>query len=542
MSLRARVAIAVGAVVFVALAAVAAVIYPAVGANLRGQDDAALVQVAANAQTIAAKLKQAHTVGQLVPFGSTQLQILPDATAGPVNGFVSVTGHDVQVANGKARPYFQDEAHGNVVYRIYTMQFPDQPGVLVRVARPASDATSTQTSLGWLLAALVPVAAIGAAVLALLAAGRVLRPVGRLTETVERIRATGDLSAPIEAPGQDEISRLGQAFAAMTAALNESVGAQRRLVADASHELRTPLTSLITNLELLAERPDDPSAPALAAAALAEAGELRVLINDLVELARDGQAPFHTEDVRLDLLAERVAARAAGRSPGLRYELDCRPTLVRGDPDALERAIGNLVDNALKWSPPEGRIRISTAHGTVEVSDDGPGIPADDLPYIFDRFYRSAQARALPGSGLGLAIVRRIAGLHGGKRPQHLEAGVRQTGRGGQRREDAGDAETGSAGAGGRRRHGLRRDQLEGYLFRERAPHSGRNVGQGRFHRDRQQSRQPRRGRERDHHYRARGEGQEDRPIHLHRHREGLQVRRCHAADDLHQRRAHERA
>jgi two-component system, OmpR family, sensor histidine kinase MprB len=247
-----------------------------------------------------------------------------------------------------------------------------------------------------------------------LAAGRVLRPVGRLTETVERIRATGDLSAPIETPGQDEISRLGQAFAAMTAALDESVGAQRRLVADASHELRTPLTTLITNLELLAERPDDPSAPALVAAALAEAGELRVLVNDLVELARDGRASFHIEDVRLDLVAERVAARAAVRAPGLRYELDCRPTLVRGDPDALERAIGNLVDNALKWSPPDGRIRISAADGSVEVSDDGPGIPADDLPYIFDRFYRSAKARALPGSGLGLAIVRRIADMHDG--------------------------------------------------------------------------------------------------------------------------------
>ena len=200
----------------------------------------------------------------------------------------------------------------------------------------------------------------------------------------------------------------------MTAALDESVGAQRRLVADASHELRTPLTSLTTNLELLAERPADPSAPALAAAALAEAGELRVLINDLVELARDGQAPCHVEDVRLDLVAERIAARAAIRAPGLRYELDCRPTLVRGDPDALERAVGNLVDNALKWSPPDGCIRISAARGQIEVSDDGPGIPADDLPFIFDRFYRSAKARALPGSGLGLAIVRRVADMHDG--------------------------------------------------------------------------------------------------------------------------------
>jgi signal transduction histidine kinase len=414
MSLRTRLAIAVGAIVFGALAIVAAVVYPAVGADLRGKNDESLVQVAKNAPAIAAKLKQSGTLGQLVPFGNTQLQIVPDATVGPTHGFVGITAHDVQVAYGKGKPYFQDEAYGGIVYRIYTTGFPGNPGVLVRVATPDSEAASTQSALGWLLVVLVPACAAGAAAVARLAAGRVLRPVGRLTETVERIRATGDLGTPIETPGQDEISRLGQAFAAMTAALDESVGAQRRLVADASHELRTPLTSLTTNLELLAERPDDPSTPALAAAALAEAGALRVLINDLVDLARDGQASFHSEDVRLDLVAERVAARAAGRAPGLRYELDCQPTLVHGDPDALERAIGNLVDNALKWSPPDGRIRISAAGGTVEVSDDGPGIPAADLPYIFDRFYRSAKARALPGSGLGLAIVRRIASMHGG--------------------------------------------------------------------------------------------------------------------------------
>ncbi len=414
MSLRTRITIAVGVVVFCALAIVAAVVYPAVGANLRGESDQTLVQVARQAPTIAAKLKQAGTVGQLIPFGAAQLQIVPDAAAGPTAEFADVTGHDVQVAAGTARPYFQDEAYRGVDYRVYTMQFPGNRGTLVRAALPVADVAPAQASLGWLLLALVPAGAIGAAVVARLAAGRVLRPVSRLTRTVERIRATGDLSAPIETPGQDEISRLGQAFAAMTAALDESVGAQRRLVADASHELRTPLTSLITNLELLAERPDDPSVPALAAAARAEAGELRVLVNDLVELARDGQASFHVEDVRLDLVAERVAARADGRAPGARIELDCRPTLVRGDPDALERAIGNLVDNALKWSPPGGRIRVSAAAGTVEVSDDGPGIPAADLPYIFDRFYRSAQARAQPGSGLGLAIVRRIADMHGG--------------------------------------------------------------------------------------------------------------------------------
>ncbi len=414
MSLRTRVAIAVGAVVFCALTIVAAVVYPTLGAKLRDKNDQSLVQVAQESPTIAGKLKAAHSVGDLVPFGNTQLQILPDVTIGPAKGFVDITNHDVLVAYGKDGPYFHDQTYSGVNYRIYTTQFPGQPGVLVRVARPASDPLSTQTALGWLLIALVPAGAIIAALVARLAAGRVLRPVGRLTETVERIRATGDLRAPIQTPGHDEISRLGQAFAAMTAALDESVGAQRRLVADASHELRTPLTSLTTNLELLAERPNDPNAPALTAAALAQAGELRALINDLVDLARYGQESFHLEAVRLDLIAERVVARAAHRTPARSFDLDIRPTMVHGDPDALERALGNLVDNAVKWSPPAGRIRVTAAAGTVEVSDQGPGIPAADLPYIFERFYRSAQARALPGSGLGLAIVRRIAEMHDG--------------------------------------------------------------------------------------------------------------------------------
>ena len=229
MSLRTRLAIAVGAIVFGALAIVAAVVYPAVGADLRGKTDESLVQVARNAPKIAAKLKESgNLLGQLVPFGNTQLQIVPDAAAGPTYGFVAITTHDVQVAFGRAKPYFQDEAYGGIVYRIYTAGFPDNPGALVRVAMPDSEAASTQSALGWLLVVLVPVCAIGAAVVARLAAGRVLRPVGRLTETVERIRATGDLSTPIETPGQDEISRLGQAFAAMTAALDQSVGAQRR--------------------------------------------------------------------------------------------------------------------------------------------------------------------------------------------------------------------------------------------------------------------------------------------------------------------------
>jgi len=230
----------------------------------------------------------------------------------------------------------------------------------------------------------------------------------------ELIRTTGDLAIPIPADGQDEIGRLGSAFAGMTAALDESVGAQRRLVADASHELRTPLTSLTVNLELLAEDLSDAQAPQLAAEALDQASELRTLINDLVDLARYGQPAFHTEDVRLDLVAERVAARATRRATQIEFELTCAPTLVHGDPDALERAVANLVDNAVKWRPSGGQVRISVKEGTLDVADAGPGIPDSDLEFVFDRFYRSPTARAHPGSGLGLAIVRQVAEAHGG--------------------------------------------------------------------------------------------------------------------------------
>jgi two-component system sensor histidine kinase MprB len=242
----------------------------------------------------------------------------------------------------------------------------------------------------------------------------VLRPVQRLTDAVSRIRETGDLTTPIPVQGRDEIGRLGAAFAAMTTDLDASVGAQRRLVADASHELRTPLTSLTVNLALLTENPDDPQARQLATDALAQAGELNTLVDDLVDLARYGEVPFHTEDVRLDLVAERIAARALRRNQNIRIELSTQPTLVHGDPDALERAVANLFENAVKWSPRDGCVSVHVADGSLEVADTGPGIPDADLPFVFDRFYRSPAARAHPGSGLGLAIVRQVAEAHGG--------------------------------------------------------------------------------------------------------------------------------
>jgi two-component system, OmpR family, sensor histidine kinase MprB len=423
MNLRTRLAIAGGAVVAGALVLVAAVLYPAVDANLRGQLDRGLIAAADQAPSVAAAIKAKYGLAGEEPafptvplgIGSTQLQIVPGPVhAGADTKFVPLTARDVDVANGKAPSYFQDARFNGIDYRVYTTAFPDGQGALVRTAIPQSDPAPILRQLAWLLAGSVVVAGLLAGLASRLAAGRVLRPVRELTETVERIRATGDLTIPVPAEGRDEIGRLGAAFAAMTAALDDSVGAQRRLVADASHELRTPLTSLTVNLELLKENPTDESAPQLAAEALAQAGELKHLINDLVDLARYGQAPFHTEDVRLDLVAERVAARAGRRVPEISFELTGTPTLVHGDPDALERAVANLVDNAAKWSPPGGRVQVRVGDGTLEVADNGPGIPDADRPYVFDRFYRSPAARAHPGSGLGLAIVRQVAEAHGG--------------------------------------------------------------------------------------------------------------------------------
>ena len=423
MTLRNRVGLTGGAAVLLALVAVSVVLYPAVAANLRDQLDASLVGTAAQGPDIARQLKEKARGGADTPVyaplsvGTTVVQILTDpVVAGDGLGFVPLTDRDVRVATGAQGAYFQDTGYRGSAYRVYTSPFPGQSGWLIRTGRPLSDQDSTLRRIAVLLVGLTA-AATGAAVLvARLVAGRVLRPVHTLTEQVERVTETGDLTARVTGTGRDEIGRLGRAFGAMMAAVDEAVRAQRRLVADASHELRTPLTSVTTNLELLGEPGGlaDPAAPAQVRAALEQSGELTRLVNDLIELARYGGRPARTEDTRLDLLAAAVVQRAARRAPTPRFATDLTPCLVHADPDAIERAITNLVDNAVLWSPPGGVVRVRVAAGTVRVSDDGPGIPPEDRPYVFDRFYRSPAARALPGSGLGLAITRRIAESHHG--------------------------------------------------------------------------------------------------------------------------------
>jgi two-component system sensor histidine kinase MprB len=205
--------------------------------------------------------------------------------------------------------------------------------------------------------------------------------------------------------------------------LEASRQAQHQLVADASHELRTPLTSLRTNIEVLA-RSDGmpvPEREALLVDLVAQLEDLSVLVADLVDLAREEEragrgslAGGEAESVRLDAVVDRAVERARRRAPTLTFQTQLDPVIVQGVPERLDRAVTNLLDNAVKWSGPGQVVEVTVASAGVTVRDHGPGIDRADLPFVFDRFYRAPAARAVPGSGLGLAIVRQVAEAHGG--------------------------------------------------------------------------------------------------------------------------------
>ncbi len=246
-----------------------------------------------------------------------------------------------------------------------------------------------------------------------------LRPVRLLTAAAEEIARTERLD-PIPVEGNDEIARLATAFNLMLGSLAASRDRQRRLVADAGHELRTPLTSLRTNLELLAQaggsdRLTPEARKDLLDDVQAQIAELTTLIGDLVELARDEPLPSAPQTVELSAVVENAVTRVRRRAPALGFDVHIEPWWVTGDSTALERAITNLLDNAAKWSPEDGTVTVRLAAGTLVVTDQGKGIPAEDQPHVFERFYRSADSRGMPGSGLGLSIVHAVTERHGGR-------------------------------------------------------------------------------------------------------------------------------
>ncbi|MEV6284355.1 HAMP domain-containing sensor histidine kinase [Kribbella sp. NPDC051770] len=300
-----------------------------------------------------------------------------------------------------------------------------EPGALV-VAQSLDPIDRTLHNLGIVLWAFGLVGVIGAALAGNAIAQSGLRPLVRLTGAAEHVARTEELR-PIPVTGTDEISRLAMAFNAMLQALARSQDRQRRLVGDAGHELRTPLTSIRTNLDLLAQadkrgglKPEDRKQ--LLDDVQAQMDELTTLIGDLTELARDTPQVRDAELIELSNVVEDAVLKVRRRAPGLEWDVQLAPFPVWGDERLLGRAVTNLLDNAAKYSTPDNpapgeppsRVIVRLRDGVLTVTDSGPGIAEADLPHVFERFYRSSEARSRPGSGLGLAIVKHAAEQHGG--------------------------------------------------------------------------------------------------------------------------------
>jgi two-component system sensor histidine kinase MprB len=327
--------------------------------------------------------------------------------------YLPATTQDLAVANGSSPPYIHDEYVGSTHVRVLTTKLGN--GAALQVARPMDEVDSAMAALRLLLVGVALGGVLLAALLGRLVARAALAPVERLSEAVDHVTATGDLTRHVPDDGTDELSRLGANFNRMLTGLRHSLQTQRQLVADASHELRTPLASLRTNVEVLERAPRLPMVERkkLVRDLVVQSERLTRLVHDLIDLAREDQPLEAVGEVQLDAVVGQAVERAASHWPRVTFVEDLGGTVVRGDGDRIERAVANLLDNAGKWSPPGGVVEVGVAGGEVTVRDHGPGIDPRDAPRVFDRFWRAAAARALPGSGLGLSIVKQVADAHG---------------------------------------------------------------------------------------------------------------------------------
>nr|WP_202558741.1 HAMP domain-containing sensor histidine kinase [Streptomyces sp. SID5789] len=362
------------------------------------------------------------------PYGSSVQLVARQNTSCLIIGTeeVPLTDADRAVAEGSSPNALHDATGSDgTQYRVFTYTVPGLSDVAVSAARPLSEVNSSLNNLALVLLFVAGAGVVGAGAAGLWVARTGLRPVDELTRTVEHVARTEDLTVriPVEDDSDDEIARLSRSFNSMTASLASSRDLQQQLIADAGHELRTPLTSLRTNIELLT-RSEETGRPipeadrkALLASVKAQMTELAALIGDLQELSRPdtGQHEGRTRILPWHEVVESALRRARLRGPELTVTADVRPWYVRAEPAALERAVVNILDNAVKFSPESGTVDVRLADGVLTVRDHGPGIPVDELPHVFDRFWRSPSARALPGSGLGLSIVARTVQQAGGE-------------------------------------------------------------------------------------------------------------------------------
>ena len=326
-------------------------------------------------------------------------------------------------ASGNTGEYrFDTMTYNRGPYRVITVslvdRFSGQP-VAIQIGRPLMEIDHTLSTVGLILW-FVTFGGIAIAIgLGYIIGRQTIKPVKRLTDAAEYVTATQDLTSSIEVQSDDELGRLARSFNSMLQALDASRSQQAQLISDAGHELRTPLTSLRTNIEVLMRKPDLPAADRaeLYSDVEAQLQELTNLIGDLVDLARQDERQPEPMEVRLDGIVAGAIERARRRAPDVSFDAHLTAGSVRAQPALLERAVLNVLDNAVKWSPPGSTVEVWLQRGgiwTLDVHDHGPGIAPEDLPHVFDRFYRAASARSLPGSGLGLAIVRQVVSNHGG--------------------------------------------------------------------------------------------------------------------------------
>jgi two-component system, OmpR family, sensor histidine kinase MprB len=367
------------------------------------------------------------TAGQQISATTATLgQVIDSAGAVVSGGALPVTPQVRLVAAGLAPSFLATVIGGGDQLREFVEPLPAGTAVETGILAEGGalqiatlvNVGSVLARLGIVLGAVALTGVLLAVVLGWLVAQTALVPLNALTATVEDLAETTDVTRRLSPGGPDELGRLRRTFNRLLEALEFSRRAQSQLVVDASHELRTPLTSLRTNLEVI-RRVDELSVAdrsVLIDDVLVQLQELTDLVGDLAELARGDQMPVRKEPIRLDLVVRDAVAVATthGRAEGVTFDLLSDECWVSADVDRLSRAVGNLLDNARKWSPAGEVVSVECHDGTVVVRDHGPGIAPQDLPHIFDRFYRAPSARGLPGSGLGLAIVAQVVKAEGG--------------------------------------------------------------------------------------------------------------------------------
>ena len=442
MSLRVRLGLAAGVAVAVAVIAVAVSAYAGTRSNLYGQIDQSLQSQAGRAVPDSGggyggpsgggfggeggSGSAAGSGGQLrypgaPPYGGArgvaeQVSSTGKVTVPSGQQTIPVNARIRALARRGSGRYFADQTVRGTSLRVLVTGIGSS-GALV-VALPLTDVNHTLSDQLLLLAIIAAAGVALAALLGLLVARAALAPIARFTRQTEVIAASPERleTERLEVHGRDELARLARTFNDTLDALERSVQSQRNLVADASHELRTPIATIRANLQLMRDEallsPEDREA--LRRDVIDELDELTALVSDVVELARGAKPGGELSDVRLDEIVAVAVQRARRRAPQLTITAELVPSLVRGEGDRISRAVANLLDNAVKWSPAGATIEVALRDGTLTVRDHGPGFEAEDLPLVFDRFHRARAARAKPGSGLGLAIVRQAAEAHGG--------------------------------------------------------------------------------------------------------------------------------